>query len=173
MINASASNFSPYLAKVIKTSVSFQFWWLFSEECYWSIGIWSNMIGWHNWWSFCCDETSGISREMVKNYEYCHHMSVFWVTKWWMNVLLGFCWYSFSCDGIFKLSNCVSQNNNCGQLHTFGSRHWKYFRVVKQDNGNTPIWSESGVGSITITLNGDFHSEDSARDDVGVVVMIS
>ena len=64
--------------------------------------------------------------------------------------------------------NCVSQNNNCGQLHTFGSRHWKYFRVVKQDNGNTPIWSESGVGS-----NGDYHSEDSARDDVGVVVMIS
>ena len=52
--------------------------------------------------------------------------------------------------------------------HTFGSRHWKYFRVVKQDNGNTPIWSESGVGS-----NGDYHSEDSARDDVGVVVMIS
>ena len=64
--------------------------------------------------------------------------------------------------------NCVSQNNNCGQLYTFGSRHWKYFRVVKQDNGNTPIWSESGVGS-----NGDYHSEDSARDDVGVVVMIS
>ena len=52
--------------------------------------------------------------------------------------------------------------------HTFGSRHWKYFRVVKQDNGNTPIWSESGVGS-----NGDYHSEDSAWDDVGVVVMIS
>ena len=85
-----------------------------------------------------------------------------------MNVLLGFCRYSFSSAGIFKLSNYVSQNNNCGQLHTFGSRHWKYFRVVKQDNGNTPIWNESGVGS-----NGDYHSEDSTRDDVGVVVMIS